>query len=83
MGLAATLAAQKRPAQAVRAARLWGAAERILADQSSRHYLDERSAYEREVGGARSLLGETAFTAASAEGQALTHEQIVAYARAE
>jgi predicted ATPase/DNA-binding SARP family transcriptional activator len=63
-----------------RAARLWGAAEAlrqaILAPLSPK----ERETYDRSLTAARTALGEEAFAAAWAEGQAMSLEEASAYA---
>jgi predicted ATPase len=80
MGLAAVAAARRQPAQAVRAARLFGAAERLYGPGPSRPYPEERIAYECQLTAARALLSETAFAAALAAGRAMTVEHAIAYA---
>ena len=55
-----------------RAARLWGAAERLRAALGCRPAPAARATYERAVALARAQLGEEAFAAAWAAGQALT-----------
>jgi tetratricopeptide (TPR) repeat protein len=63
-----------------RAARLFGAAS-ALRDAIGMHLSPvDRSLYEPYLAAAHGELGETAFAAAWAEGQALTLEQAIAYA---
>jgi non-specific serine/threonine protein kinase len=80
LGVAGVASSQGRP---VRAARLWGAAE-ALREASGLHLLSafQRSHYDYEghLAAARSLLDEAAWTAAWAEGRAMTPEQAVEYA---
>lgn len=59
------------------AARLWGAAERLL--QSATAVLPSvlRPDYERLLAATRTQLGEAAFTAAWSEGQRMTIEQVL------
>jgi len=70
VGLA--VAAQQRPAEAVL---LWGAAEGVCAALSMPVPPDERAFVARAASKARAELGEEAFAAAWAEGQAMTLEQ--------
>jgi predicted ATPase/DNA-binding XRE family transcriptional regulator len=74
-----------------RAARLFGAAAALrgsLTDAGSRGSSlgpatvsrDEYEEYERQVAATRAALGEEAFAAAWAEGQAMTQERAIAYA---
>jgi hypothetical protein len=62
---------------AERAARLFGAAERIRAAGGSFIEADLRLAHEHDVAAARAALGDEAFAAAWAEGRAMTLEQAV------
>src|SRR4029079_4150792 len=63
-----------------RAARLWGTAETLR--EASGLIMDafERDTHERALASARAALGEEAFAAAWAAGQALTLEQAIVYA---
>jgi DNA-binding CsgD family transcriptional regulator len=66
----------------VRAARLWGAAER-LSEISGGHIVREGKStidYERTLTAARSQLDEAAWTAAWAEGRAMRPERAIEYA---
>src|SRR6185312_1814105 len=71
IGLAVVAAAETKPG---RAARLFGAASRTL-DVDVDMNATERADYERAIQRVRSDLGESAFTAAWAEGRAMTPEQ--------
>jgi predicted ATPase/DNA-binding SARP family transcriptional activator len=64
--------------EAARAARLFGAAERLRERIGRPHHPHERADYERSVAEARTALGDAAFAAAWAEGRALSPEQAVA-----
>jgi predicted ATPase/class 3 adenylate cyclase len=64
--------------QAIRAGRLWGAAEAIL--EGSPLSLYERAIEERYVRAARTELGEAEWTKELSAGRALTLEDAVAYA---
>jgi predicted ATPase/DNA-binding CsgD family transcriptional regulator len=78
-GLAGVAAAEGWP---VRAARLWGAAER-LSEIYGGHIVREGKAtidYERSLTAARSQVDEAAWRAAWAEGRAMSPEQAVEYA---
>jgi predicted ATPase len=68
---------------AARAARLFGAAEKLL--QSLDAVLDPGGSleYDSDLAAARTQLGEPAFEEARAEGQTITFEQAVAYAFSE
>jgi non-specific serine/threonine protein kinase len=64
-----------------RSARLLGAAQALREET---HYSVEpldRSSHDRRVSATRALLDEASFTAAWAEGRAMTLEQVMAYAR--
>jgi hypothetical protein len=63
-----------------RAARLWGAAERLRAALGCRPGPAARATYERAQALVRAQLGADAFAAAWAAGQALTLEQALAEA---
>jgi tetratricopeptide (TPR) repeat protein len=63
-----------------RAARLWGAAERLRQAIGCRTAPATRATYERAVAAARAQLGEEAFEAAWEGGRALTVEQAIAEA---
>jgi hypothetical protein len=58
-----------------RAARLWGAAERLREAIGCRPAPAARLTYERAQAATRAQVGEAAFAAAWAEGQAMTLEQ--------
>jgi predicted ATPase/DNA-binding CsgD family transcriptional regulator len=73
-GLAEVLAAQGEGAWA---ARLWGAAEAMREDMHAPRPLVFRTEYERAIAGARTHVGEKPFTAAWAEGRAMTLEQVL------
>jgi predicted ATPase/DNA-binding CsgD family transcriptional regulator len=78
-GLAGVAASKGFP---VRAARLWGAAER-LSEISGGHIVREGKStidYERALTAARSQLGEAAWNAAWAEGRAMSQERVIEYA---
>ena len=66
-----------------RAARLYGAAASLRAPLDSVIDLVDQPQYERHLALLREQMGETAFAAAWAEGQAMTAEQAVAYASGE
>jgi len=76
-GLGSTAALGNQPE---RAARLWGAAERLRQAIGCRPAPAARATYERAVAAARAQLDEATFAAAWAEGQAMTLEQAIAYA---
>jgi hypothetical protein len=61
-------------------ARLWGAASALRETLGSPLPPKERAAWERAVATVRKAMGEEAFTAAWEEGQAMTLEQVFAYA---
>jgi tetratricopeptide (TPR) repeat protein len=63
-----------------RAARLWGAAATLRRGTFVVFVWDERTARERLIAAGRTALGETAFAAAWAAGQAMTLEQAIAEA---
>jgi predicted ATPase/DNA-binding XRE family transcriptional regulator len=60
-----------------RAARLWGAAERLRAALSCRPAPAARATYERAVALARAQLGDEAFVAAWAAGEALSLDEAI------
>jgi PAS domain S-box-containing protein len=66
-----------------RAAQLWGAAEHLRVTLGCRPAPAARAAYERQLALARAQLGEAAFAAAWAAGEALSLEQAVAVALGE
>ena len=76
-GLGSVAALDETPA---RAARLWGAGERLRQALGCRSAPAARAIYERALAAARAQLGEEAFAAAWAVGQALTLEQAIAAA---
>lgn len=65
------------------AARLFGAAEALREAIGAPLPPNEQNAYRRQVSRARELLEEQAFSAAWAEGRAMTRERAVAYALGE
>jgi hypothetical protein len=79
-GFALIASAQEQPE---RAARLWGAAVELRGEIGSLLPLNEREEYDRNIAMVRTALGEEAFTAAWAEGRAMTMEQAIAYALSE
>ena len=65
----------------LRAARIWGAAERLREDIGSPHSADERPGYELRVAAARAASGnDAAFNRAWQEGRAVTLEKAIALA---
>ena len=66
--------------QMERAARLLGAAESLYAAIHFEMSAKERAEHDQTVAAARAALGEEAFAAAWAEGQAMTMEQAIAHA---
>jgi len=76
-GLGSVAALDEEPE---RAARLWGAAERLRQALGCRPAPAARATYERALATCRAQLGEEAFAAAWAEGQAMTLEQAIAEA---
>jgi hypothetical protein len=64
-----------------RAARLLGATEASHTKYYHTRLPRERQEREARIGALRAGMGEKAFTAAWAEGQAMTHEQAAEYAR--
>jgi non-specific serine/threonine protein kinase len=79
-GLALVAAAVARPD---RAARLWGAAERLRDEIGGPLPQNERSRYEQRVAAACAALGAECFDRAWQEGRAMTWEQAVEYALSE
>jgi predicted ATPase/class 3 adenylate cyclase len=77
-GMAGVAALQGQPAHAVR---LHGAAAARREALGMPPMLDERRYYDQQLAEARDLLGTATFEAAWAEGQAMTVEQGIAYAR--
>jgi non-specific serine/threonine protein kinase len=76
-GLAGAAAVDEEPE---RAAWLWGAAEALRQSIGAREAPASRSTRERLQAAVRAQLGEAAFNAAWAEGQATTMEQAIAWA---
>jgi predicted ATPase/DNA-binding CsgD family transcriptional regulator len=78
-GLAGVAASKGFP---VRAARLWGAAERLSEISGGRIVREGKSTidYERALTAARSQLEEAVWTAAWAEGRAMSPERAIEYA---
>ena len=64
----------------MRAARLFGAAEAWWLACGAVRNAPEQQAYEHDVAGVRAQLEGSAFSAAWAEGRAMTLDQILAYA---
>jgi predicted ATPase/class 3 adenylate cyclase len=62
------------------AARLWAALEHLHEEIASPLSPDKREEYDRDVAAARQVLGEERFSAAWAEGRAMTLEQAIACA---
>jgi predicted ATPase/DNA-binding CsgD family transcriptional regulator len=73
-GLAQVVAAQGEGAWA---ARLWGAAEAMREDMHAPRPSVFHTEYERAIAAARTQVGEKLFTAAWAEGRAMTLEQVL------
>jgi predicted ATPase/transcriptional regulator with XRE-family HTH domain len=78
-GLGSAAALEAQPA---RAARLWGAAERLQQAIGGRPAPAARATYERALAMARAQLDDTIFAAAWAAGRTLTLEQAIAEALA-
>ncbi|MFN8499026.1 MAG: AAA family ATPase [Anaerolineae bacterium] len=76
-GLAGVMA---REGHARAAARLIGGVDRVLADSGDRLELEERLDYEAILADIHARLSDAEFSAAWAEGQAMTPEQLLAYA---
>jgi non-specific serine/threonine protein kinase len=70
-------------AQGERAAQLWGAAEALRTNIGAPVPPDARPYYERSMAAARARLGEEAWEAAFAEGEAMGLEEAVEYALSE
>jgi len=66
-----------------RAAWLWGAAETLRQSIGAREAPASHATHERLMAAARAHLGEAAFAAAWADGQALTTEQAIVSALGE
>jgi non-specific serine/threonine protein kinase len=64
-----------------RAARLFGASERLREEIVAPIHLNERADYESAIAAARAALGDDAFEQAWAEGRAMTLDEAVRYAR--
>lgn len=79
-GLASLLAAGETPADAERAARLWGAADAIYAAERAPVWPADRAEHLRYKAIARATVGDSVFDAAYAEGSTLTVEQVVTHA---
>jgi len=73
-GLGSAAALDEEPE---RAARLWGAAERLRQAIGCRPAPAARATYERALAASRAQLGEEAFAAAWAEGNAMSLEQAI------
>jgi len=82
MCLAGLAGASAGDLQPERAARLLGAADALLKATGAQLEPADRPDFERNVGMVRARLGEAAFAAAWAEGQGMTLEQAIEYARA-
>lgn len=68
-------------AQWERAARLFGAVERLGETIGATLAPMEHAEFERDIAATRTMLGEPAFAAARAAGQALTLDEAIAYAQ--
>jgi len=79
VGLGSAAALRSRPEKA---ARLWGAAERLRQSLGCRPAPASRATYERAMAAACAALGEEAFAVAWAAGRAMTLEQAVVEALA-
>jgi predicted ATPase/DNA-binding winged helix-turn-helix (wHTH) protein/Tfp pilus assembly protein PilF len=77
VGVADLAATQRQPE---RAAQLLGATEYLYETTGTRPNLAERAVRDRAVANARAALGEESFSAALAEGRAMSLEQAIAYA---
>jgi len=66
--------------QLERAARLFGAADKLLEGTPAVLTVEDRTMYEQSLAAARSMLDEEMFASAWAEGRAMTLEQAIAYA---
>ena len=66
--------------QGERAAHLFGTAQVLREAMSAARPATERADYERDVSDVRRKLGETAFSAAWADGRAMTLDEAIAYA---
>jgi tetratricopeptide (TPR) repeat protein len=75
----ATRASEGEPG-ALRAARLWSAAEALREEIGSPMPPSERVEYDRQLREARAAVGEAGFAAAWAEGRALTLEEAISRA---
>ncbi len=64
-----------------RAARMWGAMERLREEIGAPLPLSERPRYERRVAAVRAAIGDAAFSLAWQEGRAMTLEHAVEYAQ--
>src|SRR5262249_24099668 len=73
-GLASVVAAKGKPAWA---ARLWGVAEALHQAIGAPLPPVYRAEYDQSVAAARAQLGEKAFTAAWAEGRAMTLDEVL------
>jgi predicted ATPase/DNA-binding SARP family transcriptional activator len=69
--------------QVERAARLLGAGQALIEVMGGRLPPIDRRVYERNMGAAQAALGESKFTAALAEGRAMSLETVLAYASEE
>lgn len=76
-GLGSVAALDEEPE---RAARLWGAAERLRQAIGCRSAPAARATYERALATACAQLGDEAFATAWAAGRTLSLEQVIAYA---
>jgi len=79
-GLGSAAALDEEPE---RAARLWGVAERLRTAPGCRPAPAARATYERALAIARAQVGDEAFAAAWASGEALSLEAAIAEAFAE
>ncbi|HTS21196.1 MAG TPA: tetratricopeptide repeat protein [Casimicrobiaceae bacterium] len=79
-GLAAVAADSGDP---LRAARVWGATERLLDEIGAPRYVQDQRDYDRRVAALRAALGEAAFDQAWRLGCSLTLEEAIAFALSE
>jgi len=76
-GLASVASGLTNP---IRAARIWGAAERLRGEIGSPMPPSEQPRHDRELAAARATVGEEVFDFAWHEGQAMTMEKALQYA---
>ena len=66
--------------QRLRAAKLFGAAEKLQQSLGSHLAPNQQETYDKQVSALREVLGEEGFASAWSEGRAMTQEQAVEYA---